>query len=235
MTTLPKSAKRAALLAAAAAATVAAAVLGTATPAFAHVQVSADKPQAGATDVTIQFNAESESDTAGAKMVQVVLPDGIAPTQVSYVSGPAGWTLNRTVDGYVVGGNTLSVHKDVIYRVKIAKLPDNATSLAFKSVVTYGNNQADRWIEIPQAGQAEPPHPAPVLVLQPAAAQPTSAAPSVGSAPTMTPTVGPPTTTPAAAKAGGSSATPWIVAGIAVLIVLVGAGIWLARRRTRVT
>jgi len=225
VTTLPK---RITVVAAAAAAVL----LATVAPAFAHVQVSADKPQAGATDVTVQFSAESESDTAGAKTVQVVLPDGIAPAQVSYVSGPAGWTLNRTQDGYIVGGNTLSVHKDVIYRVKIAKLPDGATSLAFKSVVTYGNNQADRWIEIPQAGQPEPPHPAPVLALQPAAAQPSSAAPS-SAAPT---TAAPSSAAPAATKtAGGTSATPWIIAGVVVLIVLAGAGIWLARRRTRVT
>ena len=176
MTTLPK---RITVVAAAAAAVL----LATVAPAFAHVQVSADKPQAGATDVTVQFSAESESDTAGAKTVQVVLPDG-------------------------------------------------ATSLAFKSVVTYGNNQADRWIEIPQAGQPEPPHPAPVLALQPAAAQPSSAAPS-SAAPT---TAAPSSAAPAATKtAGGTSATPWIIAGVVVLIVLAGAGIWLARRRTRVT
>jgi uncharacterized protein YcnI len=229
-----KNAKRGTLVAA----TVAAVVFGTAAPALAHVQVSADKPQAGATDVTVQFNAESESDTAGAKTVQVQLPDGIAPAQVSYVSGPAGWTLNRTADGYVVSGNTLAVHKDVIYRVKIAKLPDTATSLAFKTIVTYGNNESDRWIEIPQAGQAEPPHPAPVLALQPAAAPP-SGTPSGANPPTTTPTptLGPPTITPsAAAQAGGaSSATPWIIGGVILLVLLVGGGIWLARRRRAVT
>ena len=216
-------------------AVVAAVLLGTATPALAHVQVSADKPQAGATDVTVQFAAESESDAAGAKLVQVVLPAGIAPADVSYVSGPAGWTMTRTADGYTVGGTTLAVQKDVIYRVKIAKLPDTATSLAFKTVVTYGNNEADRWIEIPQPGQAEPPHPAPVLALQPAAAVPSaspSPSPTGAAATTGTPT---PAATKAATKASSDSSTVWwIVAAVVLLLVLAGGGFWLLRRR-RVT
>jgi uncharacterized protein YcnI len=211
------------------AAVTAAVMLTTAAPAFAHVQVSADKPQAGATDVTVQFSAESESTTAGARMVQVQLPDGIPPAAVSYVSGPAGWTLTHTADGYLVGGNTLAVHKDIIYRVKIAKLPDGATSLAFKTVVTYGNNQADRWIEVPQAGQPEPPHPAPVLTLEPAAAPAPSATPPPGATPAS---AGPSSNAPAAAPAAQPvDFVPWLIGGAVLLVVLVAAGIWLGRRR----
>src|SRR2546429_4205408 len=197
-------------------------VLAFAGPALAHVEVSADKPQAGATDVTVSFNAEAESDKAGAKLVQVVLPEGITPTDVSYVSGPAGWTLTKTADGYTVGGAALAVHKPVEYKVRIATLPATATSLAFKTVVTYANNDADRWIEIPVAGQPEPPHPAPVLALKPAALVPSSAPPSSApatAAATVTPTVAA-TTPPAAAQAGGGSPALWgllaaIVPGLA--------------------
>ena len=202
-------------------------VLALATPALAHVEVSADKPQAGATDVTVSFDAEAESDAAGVRSIQVALPEGLAPGDVSYVSGPTGWTLTSTADGYTVAGATLKVHQNVQYKVKIAKLPATATSLAFKSIVTYGNGDADRWIEIPVAGQSEPPHPAPVLALQPAAitpssAPPTSAAPSSAAA-----------TTPAAAtkSGGGSSALWWVLAAIAVVLVA-GGGYWLLRRRS---
>src|SRR2546423_324974 len=200
-------------------------VLVLATPALAHVEVSADKPQAGATDVTVQFDAEAESDAAGAKSVQVSLPEGIAPGDVSYVSGPTGWALTATADGYTVGGATLKVHQDVTYKVKIAKLPATATSLAFKTIVTYGNGEADRWIEIPVAGQAEPPHPAPVLALQPAAVTPSSAPPS-SAAPSSAAA-----TTPAAAtkSGGGSSALWWVLAAIAVVLGA-GGGYWLLRR-----
>jgi len=206
-------------------------VLVLATPALAHVEVSADKPQAGATDVTVSFNAEAESDAAGAKSVQVALPEGIAPGDVSYVSGPTGWALTATADGYTVGGATLKVHQDVAYKVKIAKLPATATSLAFKSIVTYGNGDADRWIEIPVEGQAEPPHPAPVLKLQPAAVTPSSAPPT-SAAPSAVPTSAAATTAAAAGKGGGgSSALWWVLAAIAVVLVA-GGGYWLLRRRS---
>jgi len=57
-----------------------AAVAVTAAPAWAHVQVSADKAQAGATNVTVSFNGEAESTTAGIKSEQVFLPqaDGVS-------------------------------------------------------------------------------------------------------------------------------------------------------------
>src|SRR5256884_8190795 len=105
-------------------------VLALASPALAHVKVSADKPQAGATDVTVQFNAEAESDAAGAKSIQVALPEGIAPGDVSYVSGPTGWALTATPDGYTVAGGALKGHQDGTYKIKIAKRPAPATSLA---------------------------------------------------------------------------------------------------------
>jgi uncharacterized protein YcnI len=206
-------------------------VLAIATPALAHVQVSADKPQAGATDVTVQFDAEAESDAAGARSVQVSLPEGIAPGDVSYVSGPAGWALTATADGYTVGGAALKVHQNVVYKVKIAKLPATATSLAFKTIVTYGNGDADRWIEIPVAGQAEPPHPAPVLALQPAAVVPSSAAPA-SSAAAVAPTSA--AATPVAAgKGGGGSSVLWWVLGAIVVVLVAGGGYWVLRRRAR--
>src|SRR6266540_6491838 len=64
----------------------------TAGVASAHVEVKADKAQAGATDVTVSFDAEAESTSAGVVSLRVVLPSGIAPTDVTYVSGPPGWT-----------------------------------------------------------------------------------------------------------------------------------------------
>jgi hypothetical protein len=208
-------------------------VLAVAAPALAHVEVSADKPQAGASDVTVHFDAEAESDAAGIKSAQVVLPAGIAPTDVSYVSGPAGWTLTNTADGYVVAGPTLAVHKNAVYEVKIATLPATATSLAFKTVVTYGNGDADRWIEIPVAGQAEPPHPAPVLALQPAAPVASSAPPSSAAAAAPSSAAPSVATTVTASKGGGGSSALWWVLGAIVVVLAAGGGFWLLRRRAR--
>jgi uncharacterized protein YcnI len=207
-------------------------VLAFAGPAFAHVEVSADKPQAGATDVTVSFDAEAESDAAGVKSIQVSLPAGVAPGDVSYVSGPSGWTLVPTPDGYTVAGATLKVHQNVEYKVKIAKLPATATSLAFKSIVTYGNGDADRWIEIPVEGQSEPPHPAPVLKLQPAAVPPSSAPPT-SAAPSVAPTSAAATTPATASTGGGGSSALWWVLGAIVVVLVAGGAYWLLRRRAQ--
>ncbi len=210
--------------------TALAVVLTVSTPALAHVEVSADKPQAGATGVTVTFNAEAESDAAGAKQLEVQLPAGIAPADVSYVSGPAGWAFTATANGYTVAGAALKVHQDVGYAVKVAKLPADATSLVFKTIVTYGNNAADRWIEIQQPGQAEPPHPAPVLQLQPAATPTGQPSPSALPATGVTAAVSA-SATPAAAAGRSGSTGAWWLAALVVILLAAGASAWLVRRR----
>lgn len=221
-------ADRAGLIAAAAAAVL----VAVSTPASAHVEVSADKLQAGATDVTVTFVAESESNSAGIVSLRVVLPAGIAPADVTYVSGPTGWKLTPAADGYTVAGPAVPAGRDATYKVKIAQLSVGATSLPFKTVQTYSNGKIDRWIEIPTPGQAEPATPAPVLKVT-AAATPTAPA-ATSAAPTAATTTTPAAPTTAAAQPRSSEASSpwwWIVAGIAVLVVLAAGGLWWVRRR----
>ncbi|MGW2717785.1 hypothetical protein [Streptomyces sp. NPDC001492] len=52
------------------------------------VEVESDKAQALAENVGIGFDAESESDTVGITEIRVVLPEGIAPADVSYGEAP---------------------------------------------------------------------------------------------------------------------------------------------------
>lgn len=213
-------------------------VLGWAVPAWAHIEVSADKPRAGATNVTVTFNGEAESDTAGIKSERVVLPAGITPDQVRLGKAPSGWTFTRAADGFTVGGKALKVGQDARFSVVIAQLPADATELAFKTVETYGDGKVSRWIEIPQSGQPEPDNPAPVLKLK-AAAQPaaTTAAPTTA-ATTAPPTTGAPATStepaftaaPAAAEDSGSRTGLW-VAVAAVVVVAAAAGVAFALRR----
>lgn len=141
--------------------------------AFAHVEVSAKPAQALAKDAVVSFSAEAESASAGIASVRVVLPQGIAPADVTLVSGPSGWRLTSTSDGYSLGGKALGVHKDAEYSIKVAQLPD-AQSVAFKTLVNYSNGAVDRWIEVPSASNPNPDNPAPVLKLA-AAPSPTSA------------------------------------------------------------
>ena len=201
-------------------------------PAVAHVEVQADKPQAGASDVTLSFVAEAESSTAGISKLDVVLPDGIPANAVSLVSGPAGWALTPSGTGYTVAGAALPVGTNAEYKVRVTALPAGVTSVAFKTVVTYADGDADRWIEIPTPGQAEPPHPAPVLSLQPAAVTAASSSPaSAAPAPATTPVSATPAS--AAGSAGGQSPLWWIVGVVAVVLAAAVAGVLWSRRRPR--
>src|SRR3954466_7141520 len=143
------------------------AVLGLAGPAFAHVEVSADKSTAGASDVTLTFTGEAESDKAGIKSERVVLPAGVDPAGVTLVKAPAGWTFTSAADGFTVGGAPLRIGVDAVWKVRVAKLPDGETRLSFKTLETYGDGTVVRWIEIQEPGQPEPDHPAPLVTLQP--------------------------------------------------------------------
>jgi uncharacterized protein YcnI len=134
-----------------------------ATPAWAHVEVSADRPQAGARNVTLTFKGEAESRTAGITSERVVLPAGITPQDATLVRAPAGWKLAATQDGFTVAGRALPVGDDATFSVTIAQLPTDATELAFKTVETYADGKVSRWIEVPTAGDTEPDNPAPVL------------------------------------------------------------------------
>ncbi|HEY0700256.1 MAG TPA: DUF1775 domain-containing protein, partial [Micromonospora sp.] len=167
-------------------------------PASAHVEVSADKARAGATDVTLSFAAESESTRAGIVSLRVVLPAGIAPADVTWVSGPSGWTLKPGTDGYTVTGPALKPGADAKYRVKVAALPGDARSLAFKTLQTYSDGRVDRWIEIPTGG-SKPDNPAPVLALAPAATP--ASGPTTAVSPTPTPEVSSSAPTPASSPA----------------------------------
>jgi uncharacterized protein YcnI len=204
------------------------AVLGLAGPALAHVEVSADKTTAGAENVTLTFDGEAESTSAGIASERVVLPAGIDPAGVTLVSAPAGWTYTRTADGFTVGGKALKVGTDAVWKVKIAKLPDGETRLSFKTLETYGDGKVSRWIEIQEAGKEEPDNPAPLITLKPGPSTPaTSAAPSaVPSAASAAPAS-------AAAidqLAEDSGSTWWIWAIIAVVLAAI-AGFSLLRTR----
>ena len=197
-------------------------------PAFAHVEVSADKPQAGASDVTLTFRGEAESPDAGIKSERVVLPAAIAPADVTLVKAPSGWTFSRNADGFTVSGAALPQGTDSRWSVRVAHLPADQTRLSFKTLETYGDGEVSRWIEIQEPGEPEPPHPAPLLVVKPAASSPT-ATPLAGIPSAAAPS--PDASSPAVDAAASQRGTPlwWLwPAGIGALIL--GAA-WLAARR----
>jgi hypothetical protein len=206
------------------------ALAGPAAPALAHVEVSSDKNRAGATDATLTFTGEAENPNAGIRLERVVLPAGIPPAAVTLVKAPSGWRFTRTSDGFTVGGTALKTGTDAVWSVRVARLPANTTRLSFKTLETYGDGEIARWIEIQEPGQPEPDNPAPLLTLRPAA--PTAASPSAAAAPaSATPSAAP---APAAAKAPAAAdrASPfWWIFSTVIALLVVGAGLLLARRR----
>lgn len=212
------------------AAAVATLVVVWAAPAAAHVDVTADKTEAGATDVTLTFTAESESSSAGVVSLRVVLPAGIVPAEVTYVSGPSGWKLTRTPDGYTVAGPAVGPGRPVTYTVRIAQLPPDATSLSFRTLQTYTNGEVDRWIEVPREGSPEPDNPAPTLRLTAVA---TSTSATATTPPTTAPvaTTGPAPATPTATDTSTGSSGWWWLLLVAVLLVGAGVLLWWRRRR----
>lgn len=223
-------AARAAGRVAAAGAAALTAVLALADPASAHAEVEADAPRALAENVTLTFVSEAESDTAGFTELRVVLPDGIAPGDVTLADAPKGWKLKPGDDGYAVAGPALRTGVDAEYKVRVRQLPD-AGQLVFKTLETYGDGETARWIELPGGG-VEPEQPAPVLKLRAAASDPASADPSESaSSPAAGATDARLAGKTATAQESGSSAGLIVGSVIAVLLVLGGGAWWLGRRR----
>lgn len=150
-------------LAAALFGTVVGAVLVVA-PASAHTTATAEPATAGAQNAVISFYAAAESTSAGITSLKIVLPAGIAPADVTFVDGPAGWALQPDADGYVVAGPAVPVARDVQHRVKVRQLP-LVPALVFKVLQTYSDGKVDRWIEVPSGANANPENPAPVVQL----------------------------------------------------------------------
>ncbi|MFR0355812.1 DUF1775 domain-containing protein [Streptomyces sediminimaris] len=233
---LARTARRAALAGAAAVT----ATLALSVPASAHAEVEADTPQALATDVTLTFVSEAESASGGFTKVRVVLPEGIAPGDVTLDGAPEGWKLTAAGDGYTLGGPALKPGVDAEHRIKVKQLP-NAKELVFKTVETYSDGEVSRWIETPTGGK-EPEQPAPVLKLKAAAPGATPLSPEAGAtapagsapdAPSATAASSAPVADTAGAEQDHGPSTGLVVGAAVLALVVLGGGGWvLARRRS---
>jgi uncharacterized protein YcnI len=222
------------------------AVVALAGPASAHAEVEADTPQALAENVTLRFVSEAESAEAGFTELRVVLPEGIAPADVTLGEAPESWKLKATDDGYTVGGPALKAGVDAEYTIEVRQLPD-VEEIAFKTVETYSDGVVSRWIELPGAG-SDSEQPAPTLELKAAAAP---GATSVGTGPSTSPT---PSASPspspsrsaatatAPAAASGTAAdenededegssTGWVIGVVVAALAVLGGVVWRVGRR----
>jgi periplasmic copper chaperone A len=156
-------------------------VLALAGTAFAHVTVTPGSAPQGST-AELTFKVPNEESTAATVELQVQVPTA-HPIAQFLVKPVPGWTITvQTVtlakpivtdDGSFstavsevtwTGGKILpGQYQD--FSVSADPLPSGIGQLVFKAIQTYSNGDVVRWIDLPQAGQPEPEHPAPILTL----------------------------------------------------------------------
>ncbi|MEU9284340.1 DUF1775 domain-containing protein [Streptomyces sp. NPDC048275] len=223
--------------------------VATAGPAAAHTEVEAEGARALDQNVALTFTAESESGSAGISKLEVILPEGITPQDISYKEGPKGWKLAPTNRGYIVSGPKLAVGEDAEYVVTVRQLPD-VKVLDFKTLQTYSDGQVDRWIELDEeVSEDGHGHPAPRLELKPAApgaepvspsptGQTTTASPSPSPSPSPStgsgePTSGAPSASakPVAKESDDDGMSVAVPVGIGIAVLAIGGAVWWLRSR----
>ncbi|PIM67141.1 hypothetical protein CTU88_39790 [Streptomyces sp. JV178] len=236
--TLARSTRRLGVLTA----TALAVAVATAAPAAAHAEVEAEGARALDQNVELTFSAESESASAGITKLEVILPKGITPADVTYEEGPKGWKFAATDRGYTVSGPKLAVGEDAEYEVTVRQLPD-VKSLVFKTLQSYSDGKVDRWIELDDSGGDGHGHghPAPRLDLKPAAPgaklvsptpspseEPSTAAPSAEPSAEKTPE---PSAKPAADDTDDDGIPLAVPLGIGAAVLVLAGGLWWWRSR----
>jgi periplasmic copper chaperone A len=217
------------------AAVTAAALVALAGPAWAHITVTPGTAQAGSS-AELTFRVPNEEARANVTQLQMQIPTDHPIAQLLVKPVP-GWTITvkavtlakpvTTDDGtfstavseVTWAGGTIAPGQFQDFSVSADPLPDGVSRLAFKAIQTYSNGDIVRWIDLPQAGQPAPEHPAPVLAVAPASAAPATA---------------PAAAQPGATGGAGNDATgTWLgVAGLVAGLLGLATGL-AAWRRTR--
>jgi hypothetical protein len=212
------------------------AVVLAAGPALAHVEVEATPARALATDALLSLTAEAESGTAGISGLRIQLPAGLVPADLRLASGPAGWRMTGTGGVVTASGPALPVGRSLRLGIRVRQLPDDR-QLVLKTIHSYTDGKQDAWIELSTASVPEPEQPAPIVRLQ-------AAAPGATAVPRAAPTTAAPTTTPAptprtsgaapvADPADDGSVAVWMFGGVLAGIAVLGVIVLAARRRLR--
>ncbi len=193
--------------------------------AWAHVTVNPHTaPQGGYTEVP--FRVPNERNDAATTQLEVNLPTDhpIASVQTRAVPG---WTSTAqkttlakpiiTDDGQVTEavskitwtGGKIPPGSFEEFDVSMGPLPTDTDQLVFKALQTYDSGEVVRWIDTAPPGAPEPDHPAPVLTLTPADADP-------------------------AAATTGSSPGVWgvVLGGVGIVLGIVGIVVGLRNRRS---
>lgn len=169
---------------AAAGAVAGVAVLAVSTPCFAHVSVQPEGEAAKGGYAVVGFKVPNERDNASTTKLEITFPTdhplaSVMPQPVegwdvkvtkSKLDKPLemhGEKINEAVSKvtWTAKGDGIEPGFFQKFPVSVGTLPEDADELVFKALQTYSNDEVVRWIEVPQEGQEEPEHPAPVLTL----------------------------------------------------------------------
>ncbi|MGH1563252.1 YcnI family copper-binding membrane protein [Mumia sp. DW29H23] len=207
----------------------AALVLAGVAPASAHVGVDAPDATKGGWS-TLSFRVPTESDTASTTALTVTFPEGADFEYVATRTKP-GWTVTQ-VEGTSV---TWTAEKGVgiapgefdVFDLRVGPMPTDVDTLEFPATQTYSDGSTVAWDQpTPESGE-EPERPAPVVTL----AEATEDGHGAHGADTASDDTA---SDEAAADDASEGVDGWLVGGIAVLALALGAlGASLVRRRPR--
>jgi uncharacterized protein YcnI len=225
-------------------------ILALAVPASAHVTIDPGTATAGGSDLQLTFRVPDEEANANTVKLEITFPTD-HPIASVLVSPIAGWTsqventtlptpihtddgdISQVVSKVTWSGGQIAPGQYQGFPVMLGLLPSGVNQVVFKAVQTSSNGDIVRWIDLSQAGQPAPDHPATVLRLNPDTSK-SGPSPSAPATPSVTVSATVPTTP--AAKSSDSTARTLAGAGLAVAVVAaLGAGVAIARagRRSR--
>jgi uncharacterized protein len=212
--------------------------------ASAHVTVNPNTAQQGSY-TKVSFRVPNEEKDQSTTSIEVDLPADHPIASVSVKPVP-GWTATatkstlptpiKTDDGDVTEavtklvwtGGKIDPGQFQEFDVSMGPLPKDTDQLVFKALQTYSDGNVVRWIDVPQAGQAEPDHPAPVLHLTKAAAS-GAATPS---APSSSPSVALSASSESGTKDDSDTAARTLgIAGLVVGVLGFGTALVALRRK----
>jgi uncharacterized protein YcnI len=158
------------------------AVLGVASPAWAHIEVDPSSEAQGSTGV-FSFRVPTEETNASTVRLDVQFPTN-QPIANVLVQQKPGWTFTTQTQQLTKpvttdDGTFSTAVTEISWVATAGGIPPGAfdefpvfggplpktSKLTFKAIQTYSNGDVVRWIELPTKGAPAPEHPAPTMTL----------------------------------------------------------------------
>lgn len=210
-----------------------AAVVLVASPAWGHINPEPSSV-VGGTQATVGFNVQHGCDGSATTKVEIQAPDGA--TDISGVNGD-GFTSSTAGRVVTFTGGPLDAETAKVFKIAFT-VPNTPGEVPVKIIQTCEEGSIE-WIQVAEAGGAEPEHPAPLLTIT-AGTTPTTTvqeSPETTTTPDSATNVTPTTEAPSSSgreipddddefdddDSDDSSVTPLVI-GMAVAIAVAGVG-----------